>query len=108
MLPINTDLTSAQATALQKLAWNVVKNYPDCGLYEDGAIPCGKPQITDDGKTISLSSSTPGAWFRYTLDGTPPTRTNGYIYCGVISAQPGIHVKAIAYKSGMADSEVGE
>ena len=55
---------------------------------------------------ITLSSSTPGAWFRYTLDGTTPTRTNGYVYCGVISARPGLTVKAIAYKSGMADSEV--
>ena len=55
---------------------------------------------------VTLSSSTPGAWFRYTLDGTPPTRTNGYIYCGVISFRPGMILKAIAYKSGMADSAV--
>jgi len=55
---------------------------------------------------ITLKSSTPGAWFRYTLDGTTPTRTRGYVYCGVISIQPGIRVKAVAYRSGMADSEV--
>ena len=55
-----------------------------------------------------MTSSTPGAWFRYTLDGTTPTRTNGYIYCGVISARPGMTVKAMAYESGMADSAAAE
>ncbi|MEI9896615.1 MAG: chitobiase/beta-hexosaminidase C-terminal domain-containing protein [Chthoniobacter sp.] len=73
-----------------KLAWDVIKNYPDCGLYEEGSEPCGKPQIVSDGKTITLDSATSGAWFRYTLDGTTPTRTTGYIYCGKISHQPGI------------------
>jgi hypothetical protein len=55
-----------------------------------------------------LKSATQGAWFRYTLDGTTPTRTRGYVYCGAISVQPGIRVKAVAYRSGMADSEPGE
>ena len=86
----------------------MIKNYPDCGLYEEGTQPCGKPVFASDGATITLKSATPGAWFRYTLDGTTPTRTRGYIYCGVISVQSGIQVKAVAYKSGMADSEVGD
>jgi hypothetical protein len=106
MLPIGTNLTAAQATALQKLAWDVVKNYPDCGLYEEGKQPCGKPKVAVAGEVCVLLSDTVGAWFRYTLDGTAPTRTNGYIYCGQISLQPGARVKAIAYKSGFADSEV--
>ncbi len=67
---------------------------------------CGAATFASDGKTITLASATPGAWFRYTLDGTTPSRTKGYVYCGVISVQPGIHVQAIAYKSGMADSEI--
>jgi hypothetical protein len=67
-------------------------------------LPCAKPEFAIDGKVITLSSATPGAWFRYTLDGTVPTRTRGYVYCGAISVQPGIQLKAIAYKSGMADS----
>ncbi len=112
LLPLRLQLTSSQANAIQLLAWDVVKNYPDCGLYEEGSAPCGKPQLSptprklDDVTPVSLASSTPGAWFRYTLDGTEPTRTRGYIYCGVISVRPGMTVKAIAYKSGMADSAV--
>lgn len=106
VLPIGTSLTTEQARAIQRLAWDVIKNYPDGGLYEEGTQPCGKPEFANDGKIITLQSATPGAWFRYTLDGTTPTRTRGYVYCGAISVQPGIQLKAIAYKSGMADSEV--
>jgi len=105
---IETTFTPEQARLIERLAWDVVKNYPDCGLYEEGNEPCGKPQYSSDGKIITLKSSTPGAWFRYTLDGTTPTRTRGYVYCGAISVQPGIQVQAIAYKSGMADSAAVE
>ena len=114
VLPVGTSLTAQQAAVLQRLAWSVVKNYPDCGLYEEGSVPVGKPQFSPaaekiEGVTpVTLRSDTPDAWFRYTLDGTEPTRTRGYVYCGVISARPGMTVKAIAYKSGMADSAVGE
>jgi hypothetical protein len=113
ILPILTSLTPRQAQIMQRLAWDVVKNYPDSGYYEEGTTPCGKPEISlsdtiKGGAPVTLSSSTQGAWFRYTLDGTQPSRTKGYIYCGVISVRPGMTVKVIAYKSGMADSVVAE
>jgi hypothetical protein len=114
MLPVTTDLSAGQAGVLQRLAWDVVKNYPDCGLYEVGTKPAGTPTATPspselaDVTPVTLSSSTPGAWFRYTLDGTTPTRTRGYVYCGVISLRPGMTLKAVAYKSGWADSSVLE
>jgi len=110
--PWSTALTPAQATVMQRLAWNVVKNYPDCGLYEAGKTPAAKAEFSikpgslSANQRLSLTSATPGVWFRYTLDGTEPTRTRGYIYCGVITVRPGMTVKAIAYKSGMADSAV--
>jgi hypothetical protein len=111
---LKTTLTAEQATAMQRLAWDVVKNYPDCGLYEPGTTPVGKPEFQPgpsqimDVTPVTLSSATPGAWFRYTLDGTEPTRTRGYVYCGVVSVRPGMTLKAIAYKSGMADSPVAQ
>jgi hypothetical protein len=112
LLPVATTLTAAQAAILQQLAWDVVKNYPDCGLFEEGSAPVGKPEFSiepsplPDMTPVMLKSSTPGAWFRYTLDGTTPTRTRGYVACGAVSVRPGMTLKAIAYKSGMADSEV--
>jgi hypothetical protein len=108
VLPVETTLTPEQARIVERLAWDVVKNYPDCGLYEEGTQPCDKPEFASDGKVITLKSATPGAWFRYTLDGTTPTRTRGYVYCGAISVQPGIRVKAVAYRSGMAESTPAE
>jgi hypothetical protein len=114
VLPVQTNLSFAQAQAMEKIAWNVIKNYPDCGYYAEGTTPVGPPEFSPsaapikDITPVTLTSSTPGAWFRYTLDGTIPTRTNGYIYCGVVSARPGMTIKAIAYESGMADSPVAE
>jgi hypothetical protein len=113
-LPVGTTLTPAQASALQRLAWRIVENYPDCGIYHDGTTPAAAPQFSVPAGPISkptaihLTSATPDAFFRYTLDGTTPTRTRGYAYCGVITAQPGMTIKAVAYKSGFADSGVAE
>jgi hypothetical protein len=109
ILPVGTGLTAEQAKVMQKLAWDLVKNYPDCGLYEEGTTPVAAPEfvsLTAGGN--SLTSKTPGAWFRYTLDGTVPTRTRGYVYCGVVNIPAGATLKAIAYKSGMAYSPVSE
>jgi hypothetical protein len=114
LLPLGTDLTPEQATTMQRLAWDVIQNYPDCGIYEQGKTPAGQPvfsptaRAVTDVTSMTLSSSTSGAWFRYTLDGSTPTRTNGYVYCGVISVRPGMTVKAVAFENGMADSAVAE
>jgi hypothetical protein len=114
ILPTGTGLTAEQAEVLQHLAWNVVKNYPDCGLYEEGTTPVSVPEFSAAGPMVDkafplkLASKTQGAWFRYTLDGTEPTRTRGYVYCGVVHVPAGATLKAIAYKSGMADSAVAE
>jgi len=114
LLPVGTTLTAAQARVIQRLAWEIVENYPDCGLYQEGTTPADAPTFSIHSGPISkptpihLSSTTPGAWYRYTLDGTTPTRTRGYVYCGTITAQPGMTIKAVAYKSGLADSGVAQ
>ena len=114
VMPVSTTWTPEQAKILQRLAWDVIENYPDCGIYAPGKELTGKPQFhvaavpMTDITPVTLTSSTPGAWFRYTLDGTTPTPTKGYVYCGVISVRPGMTVKASAFKTHMAESEVGE
>jgi hypothetical protein len=113
VLPVLTTLTTEQAAVMQRLAWDVVKNYPDCGLYESGTAPVAAPEFASaaastDVMPVTLSSATPGAWFRYTLDGTTPARDRGYVYCGVVSLRPGMTLRAIGYKSGMADSPVAQ
>ncbi len=109
-----TGLTNEQAAVMQRLAWDIIKNYPYCGLYEEGSAPVAAPEVRTAGEPVNmtqpveLTSQTPAAWFRYTLDGTEPTRTRGYVYCGVIHVPAGAPLKAIAYKSGMADSKAVE
>jgi hypothetical protein len=115
VLPSGTGLSEGQAKMMQQLAWDVVKNYPDCGLYEEGQKPVAVPEFVPHGEpaagktqAVTILSQTPGAWFRYTLDGTVPTRTRGYVYCGILNMPVGATLKAIAFKSGMADSTVTE
>lgn len=100
------NLAANQAAALQQLAWDVVKNYPGCGLYEEGKAPCAQPEFIRHGNTVAFRCATAGAWFRYTLDGSTPSRTHGYIFCGPITTASSSSLKAVAYKSGMADSAV--
>jgi hypothetical protein len=111
---IGTGLTPVQTAIIQRLAWKIVENYPDCGYYKEGSTPAEAPTFSLPAQSltkptpIDLRSATKGVSYRYTLDGTTPTRTRGYVFCGVITARPGMTVKAIAYKSGMADSPVAE
>ncbi len=73
----------------------------------------GAPVFTPAGgtytttQTVSISSITSGASFRYTTDGvTTPTETVGTLYSGPVSISSTTTLKAIAYKSGMTDSIV--
>ena len=58
-------------------------------------------------QTVTLTTSTPGASIRYTMDGvTTPTETVGTLYTGPISVASTTTIKAIAYESGWTDSSV--
>ena len=57
-------------------------------------------------RSVTLTSGTAGASFRYTLDGTTPTPTAGTLYSGAIAVNSTATLKAIAYKAGMADSSL--
>ncbi|MGB0326660.1 MAG: lamin tail domain-containing protein [Akkermansiaceae bacterium] len=45
---------------------------------------------------LTITSATPGATIRYTLDGSPPTATSGTLYTGPISIDTTSTVRAIA------------
>ena len=64
--------------------------------------------IYTSNQSVLLSSATAGASIRYTLDGTPPSSTTGTLYTsGVgIPIATTTRLMAIAYKAGMADSEI--
>jgi hypothetical protein len=55
---------------------------------------------------VTISTATSGASIRYTLDGSVPTATTGTIYSGPVSVPNTRVLKAIAYKSGMLNSQL--
>jgi predicted extracellular nuclease len=57
-------------------------------------------------QSVTITSSTQGSVIRYTLDGSDPTSTSGYIYTNPLDISNNLTIKAIAYKTGFADSSV--
>ena len=57
-------------------------------------------------QSVAITSATSGATIRYTTNGSTPSQTNGTIYSSPVSISSTTTLKAIAYKSGMADSTV--
>jgi RHS repeat-associated protein len=57
-------------------------------------------------QTVTINSATSGASIRYTTDGSTPTSTTGTVYSAPLTVDSSMTIKAIAYKTGMADSSV--
>lgn len=56
--------------------------------------------------TVSLACATPGATIRYTTDGSTPSATLGTVYSAALTISATTTLKAIAYKTGLANSNV--
>lgn len=73
---------------------------------------CATPEASVDGgtytaeQTVTLSCATKGATIKYTTDGTTPSEENGTEYNNTISIAATAGLRAIAYKSGLVNSEV--
>lgn len=55
---------------------------------------------------VALSSATPGAAIRYTVNGAVPTPSTGLLYSGPIPVDATATLRAIAYREDWADSPV--
>lgn len=55
---------------------------------------------------VAISSTTPGASIRYTLDGSEPTPTTGDLYTGPITVDQTTVLRAVAYKTGFRPTNV--
>lgn len=84
------------------------------GLTGTGVEQVATPSFTPNGGTdltttqsVTIECATSGATIRYTTDGSAPSQTVGTVYSGAISVDKTTTVKAIAYKVGMADSDIG-
>ena len=77
--------------------------------------PPGSGAVYALGVTVKITSSTPGASIRYTQDGSIPTATTGTLISNGQSVEltpsattDKVVLKAVAFKSGWADSEVSD
>lgn len=85
-------------------------------LLEDfdgtGMIPAADPLFNPPAGAylaainVEISSETPGASIRYTLDGSDPSETEGILYDGPIAINTNTTIKAIAYADGFLPSAV--
>ncbi|MEZ5303648.1 MAG: FN3 associated domain-containing protein [Verrucomicrobiales bacterium] len=55
---------------------------------------------------LEITSETAGATIRYTLDGSPPSETNGSTYAGPIPIATTSTVRAMAYKAGFEPTNI--
>jgi hypothetical protein len=76
--------------------------------YPSAATPSFSvsPGTYTSSRTISISSSTPGATIRYTTNGNNPTASYGGIYSGSVTISSDTTLKAVAYAPGYSVSGV--
>lgn len=57
-------------------------------------------------QAVTLTTVTPGASIRYTVDGSTPTDVTGTLYSGPVTIAASATLKAVAFKAGMDNSTV--
>ncbi|MCA9167343.1 MAG: lamin tail domain-containing protein [Planctomycetales bacterium] len=74
--------------------------------YVDDVVYSVPHGFFDEPFVLGLSTSTPGATIRYTLDGSTPTRDNGTTYSEPFEILGSQTVRAVALKEGLTQSSV--
>ena len=92
-----------------------IMGQPTPGTVNDSAPPPpAKVEFSRDSGfftepfTVSLSSATPDSVIRYTLNGSVPSATNGFIYSAPIAVNGTTRLRAVALAYGQASELAGE
>jgi len=70
----------------------------------EASVPTGSE--VEKNSTVTLSTATADAKIYYTTNGSEPSSTNGTEYTAPITFTANVTIKAIAVKTGVADSEI--
>ncbi len=62
----------------------------------------------DATQNVTISSTTAGSIIRYTTDGSNPSLVNGHTYSAPVAVVENTSLKAIAIKTGMANSDISQ
>ncbi len=80
------------------------------GLMAQEKVKKAKPSVKrglyEQSFDVELTSATPGATIRFTLDGSAPTRSRGTRYVEPLRIRNTTMLRMMAYKAGMQDSKV--
>lgn len=101
----------ATATTLKAIAYKDGTADSDV-VTADYVIKAGNPVFSPVAATyasqqnVTITSATSGASIRYTTDGSEPTPGTGTLYSAPVEISATTTLKAIAYKAGIADSDV--
>ena len=78
------------------------------GSYNTVAAPTFSPApgVITSAEAVTITTATNGATIRYTTDGSTPGETHGTIYSTPVTVSGTVQLQAIAYMSGLADSQV--
>jgi uncharacterized protein (DUF1800 family) len=112
ILPLGTAgglIAWSNTTADARVIVDVTGYFSDAAVEASTTSPVAfnPPPATYPGdQVINLVSTTPGAQIRYTTDGSTPTTTTGTLYSGPFTITSTTTLRAIAYKSGLANSSV--
>lgn len=79
----------------------------DYFIVNQVAVPVISPQggLFNTAQSVTITTTTPGATIRYTLDGSTPTGTST-AYNGPVLISSSATIKAVGFKSGSANSPV--
>jgi len=107
----STPVSVAQNIVLKAIAYktNMLNSNVVSGNY---TIKCVAPVLSlaagtyNTPQSVTLSSTTTGVTIKYTTDGSTPSQSNGTIYTSPVNVGSTSTLKAIAYKTGLTDSEV--
>jgi Domain of unknown function (DUF4082)/Chitobiase/beta-hexosaminidase C-terminal domain/Fibronectin type III domain len=115
--PISTDTTTAtqnevtfEATDKGMVLQHVYGAWLEGAYVKYVNKACIPPAFSPEGgalsgpQTITITSPSPGATIRYTLDGSKPSRTTGLLYTSPININASTTVRAIAYSESLPDS----
>jgi hypothetical protein len=69
----------------------------------DPSVPSGTYEYS---QSVTLQATPSDATIRYTTNGTTPSESVGTVYSGAITISSTTNLKAIAYKSGLGNSQV--
>ena len=81
-------------------------NGPALSGFVEDTVFSHKRGFYDEPFSVAITSATPGATIRYTLNGTKPNPSFGFVYSSPLRVTSTTNLRVVAYKDGMVSTNV--